>query len=427
MRLKPLILFAALIGAVLVGCQPAGNVALTVAQTRQKPLLTQGYQCVLYDGASFLAAGTGGRLDRIDTQGQAHSIPVPTQEDLLQVLAHEGKILVGGTGGTLLYSTGKDSFTSADTGIASTIWGIAYFQGSYYACTDNGVILRSPDGTDWAAVQTGLNKNIVSIAATDRYIMAITSESDILSSTDGVNWKIEDFNEVYKGYYEPFVFTNIKAIGQLFCVTGYLSADPGVPHMMMSDTGEVWIFRSLEQIEGVDPEQPRSIKINAIDFETDQILAACNDGQILTISDCSKCNKVESFGEFDLKGLALGAGKLVIVGEDYSYQVLDAGAARQYQIKPEQAYEDMLSGMGVIIDVRTQEEYSEGHVLGCIHIPLDEIKAKLQTEVPSRDTKLIFYCAGGVRSQKALEIALELGYQRVYNLGKFSDWPYAVE
>ncbi|HCC35092.1 MAG TPA: hypothetical protein DEQ02_05455 [Ruminococcaceae bacterium] len=47
--------------------------------------------------------------------------------------------------------------------------------------------------------------------------------------------------------------------------------------------------------------------------------------------------------------------------------------------------------------------------------------------VPDKSREIIFYCAAGGRAQTALEQALDLGYETVYNLGGISDWPYEIE
>ncbi|NLY42943.1 MAG: rhodanese-like domain-containing protein [Clostridiaceae bacterium] len=77
-----------------------------------------------------------------------------------------------------------------------------------------------------------------------------------------------------------------------------------------------------------------------------------------------------------------------------------------------------------IIDVRTPSEYEELHIKGSINIPVDQIKDRLVEVVQNYGAKIIFYCSKGVRSQTALEEALELGFENVYNLRSINDWPY---
>lgn len=409
--------------AVLAACQAAKTLPIDIPVE----VIGPGYRCVEFDGTEFLMCGTGGRLDRITPDDQVQNLQVPTEEDLLDILIRDDLTLIAGSGGTLLYSSDGEHFEEGRTGTSSDLYEIAYFNGNYYAASEKGVVLCSKDGRSWSARQTGIKDDIVSIAANGKILMAITRQSDIITSTDGKNWEVENFNTVYQGYYDPLVFTEISAIGNLFCVVSQSYEDMGVPHIMMSDTGEVWTFKPLEQINGLDVAEPISLKLNAIGYDLDQLLLACDGGRILTVSDCYKCNKVDTYAQDDLRDLALGAEKLMIVGDNYTYTILDKGVARQYEIQPEQAYKDMLSGKAAIIDVRTDQEYDGGHILGCIHIPLDQIEEKLPEMFPSRDTKLIFYCQSGGRSKNAVDLALQLGYERSYNLGAFEDWPYTVE
>jgi rhodanese-related sulfurtransferase len=417
----------------LAGCTQTGPDQITApapAEAAASPVKlyeTQGYLSIDYDGTGFIAAGTGGRLDKISADKQVTPIAVTTKNDLLKVFHANGTTLVGGAGGIILYSTDSTNFSAIETGISSAIYDIAYFNGKYYASSDDGVILSAGiDGTASIAQQLETENDIISIAANSQMLMAITAESEILTSSDGFIWKVENFNDVYEGYYVPYTFTAIQSMGEAFFVTGYPTDEPGTPYVMVSDTGEVWMQKPLDIIEGLEPGEAVDIRINALAYDTDQLLAACDGGRILTISDCYKCNKIDDFAETSLKDIAIGDGKLVVVGDNYAFVILDSAAARQYSIQAEQALADMQSG-GVIIDVRDEEDYLAGHISGSLNIPLDEIETKLPSAVPDKDTKIIFYCAVGLKSETAIEKALTLGYAKVYNLGAFADWPYTTE
>lgn len=71
----------------------------------------------------------------------------------------------------------------------------------------------------------------------------------------------------------------------------------------------------------------------------------------------------------------------------------------------------------IIIDVRTEDEYNESHLVGSINIPYDEIDQNTNLD----KEKLIFvYCKSGNRSSIALKKLSNLGYN-VYNLGSYSE------
>ena len=70
----------------------------------------------------------------------------------------------------------------------------------------------------------------------------------------------------------------------------------------------------------------------------------------------------------------------------------------------------------VLIDVRTRQEFLEGHLDGAILIPYYEIESKIKGVVPNKNKKIIVYCKNGGRSQKAYSSLKRLGYSEVYNL-----------
>ena len=75
-----------------------------------------------------------------------------------------------------------------------------------------------------------------------------------------------------------------------------------------------------------------------------------------------------------------------------------------------------------ILDVRTQEEFAEGHIKNALNIPLDEI-----SEVSfEKDLELIVYCRSGARSEQAALILKDLGYT-VKDMGGLNNWNYDLE
>lgn len=69
----------------------------------------------------------------------------------------------------------------------------------------------------------------------------------------------------------------------------------------------------------------------------------------------------------------------------------------------------------VIIDVRTKNEYDEGHLVESVNIPYDEINEDIEID---KDKIIFVYCKSGNRSKIAYDILLNLGYV-VYDLGGF--------
>ena len=70
----------------------------------------------------------------------------------------------------------------------------------------------------------------------------------------------------------------------------------------------------------------------------------------------------------------------------------------------------------MVIDVRSEQEYAEGHFNGAINIPLYNIKEKISDYVSDKNQVIVVYCSAGIRSVKAKSILNSLGYSNVYNL-----------
>ena len=81
----------------------------------------------------------------------------------------------------------------------------------------------------------------------------------------------------------------------------------------------------------------------------------------------------------------------------------------------------------VILDVRTQEEYDQGHIPGAVLIPDYEIEQAAQGMLPDKDQLILVYCRSGRRSKNAAQVLAELGYTNIKEFGGILDWPYEVE
>ena len=105
----------------------------------------------------------------------------------------------------------------------------------------------------------------------------------------------------------------------------------------------------------------------------------------------------------------------------------DQGAA-YVNITAEEAKQLMDSEEGyIILDVRAQEEYDEGHIPGAILIPHTEIDARAEEVLTDKDQLILVYCRSGRRSKLAAEALVELGYTNIKEFGGIIDWPYEVE
>lgn len=77
----------------------------------------------------------------------------------------------------------------------------------------------------------------------------------------------------------------------------------------------------------------------------------------------------------------------------------------------------------VVVDVRENHEFSQGHVLDAMHIPLGSLSNQVKTLEKYRDTPLVMICQSGHRSASACSILKKNGFEKLYNLsGGIAAW-----
>ena len=98
-------------------------------------------------------------------------------------------------------------------------------------------------------------------------------------------------------------------------------------------------------------------------------------------------------------------------------------AASYKQITQEEAKEMMTKNDGhIIVDVRRQDEYDEGHIPGAVLIPNESITDKQPEELPNLDQIILVYCRTGRRSKEASQKLADIGYTNVYEFGGINTW-----
>mgnify|MGYP001369725883 CR=1 FL=1 len=74
------------------------------------------------------------------------------------------------------------------------------------------------------------------------------------------------------------------------------------------------------------------------------------------------------------------------------------------------------------LDVRTDGEYSDGHIPNSIHIPLQEIQSRISEIEKIKDKKIIVYCRSGARSSMASKTLLKEGFDVSNLTGGIMSW-----
>lgn len=94
-----------------------------------------------------------------------------------------------------------------------------------------------------------------------------------------------------------------------------------------------------------------------------------------------------------------------------------------YQEAKEMMEEELDS---IILDVRSEAEYEQGHIPDAVLLPLDTIEEGELVELPEKDQTILVYCRSGVRSKIAARILDRMGYTNVFEFGGILEWPYEV-
>jgi len=94
----------------------------------------------------------------------------------------------------------------------------------------------------------------------------------------------------------------------------------------------------------------------------------------------------------------------------------------QDTIDAEHAREKLQEGARAL-DVRTREEYEDGHIKDSLHIDIHQPSFAEEIETLDKSKTYIVYCGGGGRASKALEIMKQRGFANAYNLkGGMRKW-----
>ena len=80
----------------------------------------------------------------------------------------------------------------------------------------------------------------------------------------------------------------------------------------------------------------------------------------------------------------------------------------------------------ILVDVRTPQEYREGHIPGSKNVPLQTID-KVASVTENIDIPLFVYCHSGARSRQATGMLKQMGYTNVNNIGGFAAYTGKVE
>jgi len=83
---------------------------------------------------------------------------------------------------------------------------------------------------------------------------------------------------------------------------------------------------------------------------------------------------------------------------------------------PKVDYAELVKQGAIILDVRSKDEYTSGHIRGSVNIPVNRLTDNLK-KLKAKDKPIITCCASGMRSASAKGILKSNGYSNVHNGG----------
>lgn len=123
--------------------------------------------------------------------------------------------------------------------------------------------------------------------------------------------------------------------------------------------------------------------------------------------------------------VVIAIGAVVFIRQNAKNNILDGpGMVNSFtQISQDEAKEMMKKNDGhIIVDVRRQDEYDQGHIPGAILIPNESIGAQRPAELPNLNQIILVYCRSGRRSKEAAQKLFDMGYKDIYEFGGIIDW-----
>ena len=105
-----------------------------------------------------------------------------------------------------------------------------------------------------------------------------------------------------------------------------------------------------------------------------------------------------------------------------SKEVKNEKKAEYKKITSDEAKNIMSTQKAIVVDVRSLEEYNEGHIPNAISVQLETIENEAETKLKNKDDLILVYCRSGRRSREAALRLIEKGYTNVIDFGGIQDW-----
>ncbi|QQG37304.1 MAG: HesA/MoeB/ThiF family protein [Micavibrio aeruginosavorus] len=177
-------------------------------------------------------------------------------------------------------------------------------------------------------------------------------------------------------------------------------AEAGVIGALAGMIGAMQAMEAIKLIVGHESFSPLKGKLFLMDVKT-------MDTQTIIIPknhDCAICSRPQAE-----------------IVPQYASPVCFSAEVRDIEIAALGALQECL-----MIDVREQEEWDQGHIPDALHLALSILHHDPEVFSPYRHRTCVLYCQRGARSRKAAEILLRAGFSDLYSLkGGYDAWSSA--
>ena len=102
---------------------------------------------------------------------------------------------------------------------------------------------------------------------------------------------------------------------------------------------------------------------------------------------------------------------------------IDPMVSAAKDIKAQDAVRIMNKENTLVLDVRLEKEYKEGHILDAIHIPVGALESRIKEIADHKTDNIIIYCQTGMRSKQAGKVLKKHGFESMFNIeGGINAW-----
>lgn len=82
---------------------------------------------------------------------------------------------------------------------------------------------------------------------------------------------------------------------------------------------------------------------------------------------------------------------------------------------------DLVADGALLLDVRSEGEFEQGHIDGAVNIPIQDLMERIG-ELGEKDDQIVVYCQSGGRSAVAKRLLKGQGFTEVHDLGRMARW-----